>query len=45
MHTVIMIHEWWGLNKSITQTADIFSNKSIKVFVPDFYRDKAAIDA
>ena len=21
LHTVIMIHEWWGLNKSITQTA------------------------
>lgn len=21
MHSVIMIHEWWGLNKSMTSTA------------------------
>ena len=21
LHTVIMIHEWWGLNESITKTA------------------------
>jgi len=21
MHTAIMIHEWWGFNQSITQTA------------------------
>jgi dienelactone hydrolase len=45
MHAVIMVHEWWGLNKSITHTADIFSNNNIKVFVPDLYRGKAAIDA
>ena len=45
LHTVIMIHEWWGLNESITRTADIFSNKNIRVFVPDLYRDDAANDA
>ena len=25
-HAVIMIHEWWGFNKSMTTTADLFSN-------------------
>ena len=25
-HTVIMIHEWWGFNKSMVSTADLFSN-------------------
>jgi hypothetical protein len=39
LHTVIMIHEWWGLNQSITKTAEIFSNQNIRVFVPDLYRD------
>ena len=45
MHSVIMIHEWWGFNKSMTTTAEIFSNDNIKVFVPDFYRGQPAIDA
>lgn len=45
LHTVIMIHEWWGLNQSITQTAEIFSNNNIRVFVPDLYRDEAANSA
>lgn len=42
-----MIHEWWGLNKSICETADIFSNLGNKfnVFVPDLYRSKPAEDA
>jgi dienelactone hydrolase len=39
LHTVVMIHEWWGLNESITKTADIFSNGNIRVFVPDLYRN------
>ncbi len=43
--TVIMIHEWWGFNKSITQTADIFAAKDIKVCVPDLYRGEAANSA
>ena len=45
LHTVIMIHEWWGLNESITRTADIFSNQNIRVFVPDLFRDDAANNA
>lgn len=45
MHTVIMIHEWWGFNESITQTAEIFSNDNIRVFVPDLYRGEAANSA
>lgn len=38
MHTVVMIHEWWGFNESITNTAEVFSNNNIRVFVPDLYR-------
>ena len=45
LHTVIMIHEWWGLNKSMTETAEIFSNQNIRVFVPDLYKDEAANSA
>jgi carboxymethylenebutenolidase len=42
-----MIHEWWGLNKSICETADIFADlgKKFNVFVPDLYRSKPAKDA
>jgi|JI6StandDraft_1071083.scaffolds.fasta_scaffold04793_3 carboxymethylenebutenolidase len=40
-----MIHEWWGLNSSICQTATIFSNKKFGVFVPDLYRSQPAKDA
>jgi dienelactone hydrolase len=45
MHTVVMIHEWWGFNQSITQTAEIFSSQNIRVFVPDLYRGEAANSA
>lgn len=45
MHSVIMIHEWWGFNKSITTTAELFSNPNIRVFVPDLYRGQPAINA
>lgn len=45
MHTVVMIHEWWGFNQSITQTAEIFANQNIRVFVPDLYRGEAANSA
>lgn len=43
--TVIMIHEWWGFNKSIAKTADIFANEKLRVFVPDLYRGTPAIDS
>ena len=45
MHTVIMIHEWWGFNESITRTAETFSNTNIRVFVPDLFRSEAANSA
>lgn len=45
LHSVIMLHEWWGFNKSITTTADLFSNENIKVFVPDLYRGQPAVNA
>jgi dienelactone hydrolase len=45
MHTVVMIHEWWGFNESITKTAEIFANNNIRVFVPDLYRGEAANSA
>lgn len=44
-HVVIMIHEWWGFNNSITKTADLFSNQNLRVFVPDLYRGKPAKNA
>lgn len=44
-HVVIMIHEWWGFNKSIAKTADKFASKQLRVFVPDLYRGKPAINA
>lgn len=40
-----MIHEWWGLNKSITHTADIFATLgNFRVFVPDLYKRNPAQD-
>lgn len=45
LHSVIMLHEWWGFNKSITTTAELFSNENIKVFVPDLYRGQPAVNA
>lgn len=40
-----MIHEWWGLNESITRTAEVFATDKIRVFVPDLFRDEAANSA
>ena len=45
LHTVIMIHEWWGLNESITRTAEEFATDKIRVFVPDLFQDEAANSA
>ena len=41
-----MIHEWWGLNKSICETADIFANLgNFRVIVPDLFKRNPAGDA
>ncbi len=40
---VVMIQEWWGMNKSITITADKFAQAGgFVVLTPDLYRGKVA---
>jgi carboxymethylenebutenolidase len=43
-HGLVLIQEWWGLNKSITKTADKFALKNFKVLCPDLYRGKVGKD-
>lgn len=37
---IILIQEWWGMNKSITLTADKFSKNGFRVLCPDMYSGK-----
>jgi len=37
---IVLIQEWWGMNKSITLTADKFAKHGFKVLCPDMYRGK-----
>ncbi|MBI3593459.1 MAG: dienelactone hydrolase family protein [Nitrospirae bacterium] len=39
---IIMIHEWWGLNKHIKETADKLSKNGFVVFAVDLYKGKVA---
>ena len=42
---LVVISEWWGLNKSICTTADNLSKLlGCQVVVPDIYRGKVAVD-
>lgn len=41
---LVVISEWWGLNKSICITADKLAKLGYKIVVPDFYRGKVATD-
>lgn len=41
---LVLIQEWWGLNKSITITADTFAKQGFNVISPDIYRGKQAKD-
>jgi carboxymethylenebutenolidase len=41
---LVLIQEWWGLNKSIAKTADIFAKQGFRVLVPDLYRGKTSKD-
>jgi len=41
---LVLISEWWGLNKSIVTTAEIFAKNGFKVLVPDVYRGQIAED-
>jgi carboxymethylenebutenolidase len=36
------LQEWWGLNKSICNTADIFASEGFAVLAVDIYRGKVA---
>lgn len=42
---IVLIQEWWGLNKSITLTADRFAKKGFRVLIPDLYRGKVGANA
>jgi len=37
---IILIQEWWGMNKSITMTSDKFAKHGFRVLCPDMYRGK-----
>lgn len=41
---VIMIHEWWGLNQQIKETADRLAQEGYVVLAPDLYHGKIATD-
>lgn len=42
---VILIHEWWGLNDWVKETAKRFSEKGYVALAIDLYRGKVATDA
>jgi len=39
-HGIVLIQEWWGMNKSITLTSDKFAKHGFRVLCPDMYRGK-----
>lgn len=41
---VVLIQEWWGLNKSIMETSDTIAKQGFSVLCPDIYRGKLAKD-
>jgi len=41
---VVVMQEWWGMNKTIQGVADTFGSKGFKALVPDLYRGKVASD-
>lgn len=40
--TMIMVHEWWGLNAEITEMADLLVAQGYIVLAPDTYRGNLA---
>lgn len=42
---VVMIHEWWGLNETIKETARKLATQGYKVLAVDLYGGKVATDA
>lgn len=41
---LIVIHEWWGLDDWVRQTADRFAEKGYVVIAPDLYRGRSTAD-
>lgn len=41
---LIVIQEWWGLNKAIITTSDTIASQGFSVVCPDVYRGKVAKD-
>lgn len=39
---IVLIQEWWGMNKNITNISDKFSKEGFRVICPDIYRGKVA---
>ena len=42
---VVLIQEWWGLNRQIKKTAERFAQIGYRALVPDLFRGKVAKDA
>lgn len=42
---VVLIQEWWGLDKEIKKAAERLANAGYRVLVPDLYRGQLALDA
>jgi carboxymethylenebutenolidase len=42
---IILIHEWWGLNENIKQTARKLASNGYRVLAVDLYNGKVAADA
>jgi carboxymethylenebutenolidase len=42
---VVLIHEWWGVNEQIQNTAKRYVEEGFAVIVPDLYHGKTAKDA
>ncbi|NBF39303.1 MAG: prolyl oligopeptidase family serine peptidase [Spirochaetes bacterium] len=42
---VIMVHEWWGLNRDIARLADALASEGYVVLAPDAFRGSVAQDA
>jgi carboxymethylenebutenolidase len=41
---IIVLQEWWGMNKQITDVAESIARKGHRALVPDLYRGKVALD-
>ena len=41
---LVVMQEWWGLNKAIMSTSDVLASQGFSVICPDIYRGKCAIN-